>query len=49
MHYKIPKKVDPVRISQNVKKNLLKDNASDYQKQELVMADNADVNLASKD
>jgi hypothetical protein len=31
VHYKMPKRVDPVRISQNVKKNLIKD-AAMYQK-----------------
>lgn len=49
VHYKIPKKVDPVRISQNVKKNMLKDHAAAYQKQESTMGDGADINLASKD
>ena len=46
VHYKVPKKVDPVRISQTVKKNLLKDNGN-YQKE--VPSDNAEVSLGSKD
>ena len=48
IHYKIPKKVDPVRISQNVKKNLLKDNSM-YQKTEDDIGATLDVNLLSKD
>lgn len=48
VHYKIPKKVDPVRISQNVKKNLLKDNSM-YQKAEEELGAALDVNLLSKD
>jgi hypothetical protein len=40
--------VDPVRISQNVKKNLLKDNSM-YQKTEEEIGSALDVNLLSKD
>lgn len=43
----MPKKVDPVRISHNVKKNMLKENAM-YEKQE-DFAGGADVALTSKD
>lgn len=46
MHYRIPKKVDPVRISHNVKKNMLKENAM-YEKQDDYTG--ADVALTSKD
>jgi hypothetical protein len=42
----MPKKVDPVRISHNVKKNMLKENAM-YEKQEDYAG--ADVALTSKD
>jgi hypothetical protein len=48
IHYKIPKKADPVRISHNVKKNLLKDNSM-YQKTEDEIGSTLDVNLLSKD
>ena len=40
--------MDPVRISQTVKKNMLKENAM-YQKQEESIIQNNDVNLTSKD
>lgn len=46
IHYRQPKKVDPLRISQSVKKNMLKENGG-YQKQEEDVA--KDVNLVSKD
>ena len=46
VHYRMPKKVDPVRISHNVKKNMLKENAM-YEKQEDYAG--ADVALTSKD
>lgn len=48
VNYKGPKKVDPVRISQTVKKNLLKNNTN-YEKQETTLSDATDVNLLSKD
>ena len=48
VHYKIPKRVDPVRISQKVKKNMLKENSM-YQKQEESAGETMDVNLVSKD
>ena len=44
MHYRLPKKVDPVRISHTVKKNMLKENAM-YEKDEAA----TDVALTSKD
>mmetsp|Transcript_27646 Transcript_27646/g.26666 ORF Transcript_27646/g.26666 Transcript_27646/m.26666 type:complete len:176 (+) Transcript_27646:593-1120(+) len=44
-NYKKPKKVDPVRISQSVKKNIMKDQTT-YQKGEDKLGD---VNLVSKD
>jgi len=47
MHYRVPKRVDPVRISHTVKKNMLKENAM-YQKDDSSL-ENADVNLTSKD
>jgi len=40
--------VDPVRISQTVRKNLLKNNTN-YEKQEMNPSDATDVNLLSKD
>jgi len=43
----MPKKVDPVRISHNVKKNILKENAM-YEKPE-DMTTGADVALTSRD
>lgn len=46
VHYRVPKRVDPVRISHTVKKNMLKENAM-YQKEE--SAESNDVNLISKD
>jgi hypothetical protein len=45
VHYRVPKKVDPVRISHNVKKAMLKENAM-YEKQD---DGGADVALISKD
>lgn len=47
MHYRVPKKVDPVRISHNVKKNMLKENAM-YEKGGIDEGA-ADVALTSKD
>ena len=44
----MPKKVDPVRISHNVKKNILKENAM-YEKQEDAFNEGNDVALTSKD
>ena len=44
VHYRLPKKVDPVRISHTVKKNMLKENAM-YEKDEAAF----DVALTSKD
>jgi len=44
VHYRLPKKVDPVRISHTVKKNMLKENAM-YEKDEAA----TDVALTSKD
>jgi hypothetical protein len=38
-----------VRISQNVKKNLLKDNNGNYQKEELVVNETQDVSLVNRD
>lgn len=49
VHYKAPKKVDLVRISLSVQKNLLKDNTTTYQKVEETYSSTNDVNLLSKD
>lgn len=49
MHYRVPRKVDPVRISHTVKKNMLKENAM-YEKSDHAAIEAAnDVALLSKD
>lgn len=52
VHYRVPRKVDPVRISHTVKKNMLKENAM-YEKGSAADANSLDsandVALLSKD
>ncbi len=49
VHYRVPRKVDPVRISHTVKKNMLKENAM-YEKSDHAAIEAAnDVALLSKD